>query len=98
LNANELCVAGRRDGQPNQYALLAQGMRQMDRKRLARIAYIAACDRLYAQFDARQITGPEARAKLDKLRAAYEKRKQDIELRSFLTSRGLGFILDRKAA
>lgn len=73
-------------------------MRQMDRKRLARIAYIAACDRLYAQFDARQVTGPEARAKLDKLRAAYEKRKQDIELRSFLTSRGLGFILDRKAA
>ena len=73
-------------------------MRQMDRKRLARIAYIAACDRLYAQFDARQVTGPEARAKLDKLRAAYEKRKQDIELRSFLVSRGLGFILDRKAA
>lgn len=71
----------------------------MDRKRLARIAFIAACDRLYAQFDARQITGPEARAKLDKLRAAYEKRKQDIELRrSFLASRGLGFILDRKAA
>lgn len=61
----------------------------MDRRSLARIAFTAAADRLYEQFDARQITGPEARAKLAKLRTAYDKRVSDIELHSFLGARGL---------
>lgn len=67
----------------------------MDRKRLARIAYIAAADRLHAQCDAHQISGPEAREKLAKYRAAYERRKDRIALSSFLRNRRLGFIADR---
>lgn len=70
----------------------------MNRKRLARIAYIAAADRLLAACDAGTMSREAGRAKLEALRRAYDKRVSDIELRSFLGSHGLGFILDQREA
>lgn len=69
----------------------------MDRKRIARIAYTAAADRLLAARDAGAIDNLSARAKLAALRRAYDKRVSDIELRSFLAARGLERIAGRAA-
>lgn len=66
----------------------------MDRKRLARIAYIAAADRLLAACDAGTMDRVDARAKLEALRRAYDKRVSDIELGAFLKSHGLGFVAE----
>jgi len=71
---------------------------ELNRKRLARIAYIAAADRLLASCDAGTMSREAGRGKLEALRRAYDKRVSDIELGSFLAARGLGFILERKAA
>lgn len=61
----------------------------MNRKRLARLAYTAAADRILAACDAGEINWDAARARLDKLRAAYDRRVADIDLGSFLAARGL---------
>lgn len=61
----------------------------MDRRRLARLAYTAAADRLLADRDMGAVAWPEARAKLAALRAAYDKRKEAIEFASFVRTHGL---------
>lgn len=61
----------------------------MNRKRIARQAYTAAADRVLASIDAGALSWDEGRAKLAKLRTAYDKRVSDIDLHSFLGARGL---------
>lgn len=61
----------------------------MDRKRLARIAYIAAADRLLARCDAGALSREEGSDKLASLRRAYDKRVADIEFGAFLKAHGL---------
>ena len=70
----------------------------MNRKRLARIAYIAAADRLLASCDAGTMSREAGRAKLEALRRAYDKRVSDIELGSFLAARGLEHIVSVRDA
>lgn len=69
----------------------------MDRKRLSRIAYIAAADRLLAQCDAGTLSREAGRNKLAALRRAYDKRVADIELPAFMASNGLGSVLSQGA-
>lgn len=61
----------------------------MNRKRLARLAYTAAADRILAACDAGDMSREDGRARLAKLRTAYDKRVSDIDLGSFLAARGL---------
>ena len=67
---------------------------EMNRKRLARIAYIAASDRLLAACDAGTLSREAGRAKLGALRRAYDKRISDIELEAFFEANGLGFVAE----
>lgn len=69
----------------------------MNRKHLARIAYIAAADRLLALCDAGTISREAGREKLAALRRAYDKRISDIELPAFFASHGLGAVLPQGA-
>lgn len=61
----------------------------MNRKRLARLAYTAAADRILALCDAGEINWDAARARLASLRTAYDKRVSDIDLADWLAARGL---------
>lgn len=70
----------------------------MDRKRLTRIAFATASDRLIAAMRSGQITRDAAASKLAALKAARDKRVSHIELAAFLNARRIGFILERKAA
>ena len=61
----------------------------MNRKRLARLAYTAAADRILATVNAGEINWDAARARLASLRTAYDRRVSDIELADWLAARGL---------
>lgn len=61
----------------------------MNRKRLARLAYTAAADRILAACDAGDMSREDGRARLASLRTAYDKRFSDIELADWLAARGL---------
>ena len=61
----------------------------MNRKRLARLAYTAAADRILALCDAGAINWDAGRARLASLRTAYDRRVSDIELADWLDDRGL---------
>lgn len=61
----------------------------LSRIQLARRAFDRACDKLEADRDAGLISAGDASVRYRKLYAAYQARKQDLELSAFLGSRGL---------
>lgn len=61
----------------------------MNRARLVRIAKNIAAERLIDACNAGTISRAEARAKLDKIHAAYRQRVSDIDLADWLAARGL---------
>jgi hypothetical protein len=61
----------------------------MTRTQLARRAYDRACRALEAARDAGTISPDEALTRYRKLTAAYQTRKQELELAGFLSRRGL---------
>lgn len=61
----------------------------MNRRRLARLAYTAAADRILAACDAGDMSRENGRARLASLRTAYDKRVSDIDLADWLAARGL---------
>lgn len=62
----------------------------MNRKLIARRAFTTAADRLFAARDTGAVGWPEASTKLAALRAAYEKRKEAIDLADWVRSHELG--------
>lgn len=69
----------------------------LSRKQLARWAFDQAYAKLDADSRAGRIPADKALLKYRALSAAYQKRKQDLDLASFLGPRGLGSILNNEA-
>lgn len=67
----------------------------LSRSALARHAFDMAGNRLECDRKAGRISAADAMTKHRALYAAYQFRKQQIELGAFLGARGLGFIQDR---
>ena len=82
---------------PIRYIAGTAYMRGISPKGLARHAYEIALSRVDAAFKAHTISGADWLIKTRALRAAYQSRKDAIELRSFFEARGLGPILRRAA-
>lgn len=69
----------------------------MNRKRLSRIAFAVASDRLLADMQAGKITRNAAATKLAALKAAKNKRDEQISFGAFIASNGLGSVLSHGA-
>ncbi len=73
-------------------------MRGISPSGLARHAYEVALWRVDADERDARISAAEAMIKRRALYGAYQTRKEDLKLRSFFETRGLGPILRRRAA